>query len=615
MTAMSTISASALLLGAALPSVDARTIRTPKFPRAFQRVPVFDAAAPPRPSTVNCTWTIINQPLSHWDASSPKAIPQRVCIYDKYWGTAEQGGYKAKSAQTKGPVFFYTGNESPVDLYVNNTGIMWELGKVKHALLVFSEHRFFGESYPGDAVTECYGGIGPTQALKDHAVVIEHIRSTYGLSADHPVFAFGGSYGGMLTAWLKNVYPTSISGGLAASAPLTGFANFGEAEGTSRAGGFITRPWVDKYSDGKYCADNLRGLFVLGGLGLVTVPDIPLADLAEASYGFPSTYFTEPGEPWPAFPVSVICKSAFGTTQYFDFCDPATDSNCRFEEVKFTFKLAKGSNATVTVDWTNADAPYDISADLDAAGIPEMINALNNALQQLFSGDETHERATAKEVEEARGTPTYNYCPTAAPNCPQTDVYQAGVQCLYDAAQYAGGGAWEFCVENADTALVQYFTTGVGQDYTCPPASQFVSSILPRRWQEIVQKQLLMNFSNQDDLPGVATTGEWYSPWMQGYLNKALDKIPNIMWSNGRLDPWAGGGVYPGLNPYGYNRTEALANITASGSSQSLLIDYAGHHVDLFFTHPDQPKAYTEARSIETQFMDRVIQDAYNLQI
>lgn len=35
----------------------------------------------------------------------------------------------------------FKGNESPVDVYVNNTGLMWELGKKLGARLVFAEHR------------------------------------------------------------------------------------------------------------------------------------------------------------------------------------------------------------------------------------------------------------------------------------------------------------------------------------------------------------------------------------------------------------------------------------------------------------------------------------------
>ena len=41
-----------------------------------------------------------------------------------------------------GPIFFYTGNEANVELYVNATGLMWENAQQFGAALVFAEHRY-----------------------------------------------------------------------------------------------------------------------------------------------------------------------------------------------------------------------------------------------------------------------------------------------------------------------------------------------------------------------------------------------------------------------------------------------------------------------------------------
>ena len=48
---------------------------------------------------------------------------------------------------------FYCGNEANVELYVNATGLMWEHAEKAGAVLVFAEHRYYGETaiYPGPA--------------------------------------------------------------------------------------------------------------------------------------------------------------------------------------------------------------------------------------------------------------------------------------------------------------------------------------------------------------------------------------------------------------------------------------------------------------------------------
>ena len=46
------------------------------------------------------------------------------------------------------PVFWYVGNEADVELYVNHTGAMWENALEFSALLIFAEHRYYGQSKP-----------------------------------------------------------------------------------------------------------------------------------------------------------------------------------------------------------------------------------------------------------------------------------------------------------------------------------------------------------------------------------------------------------------------------------------------------------------------------------
>ena len=70
-----------------------------------------------QPGVPNCTMIWHEQIVDHFDFHQPTTgnltFKQRVFYYDRYW-------------KPGGPIFFYTGNEANVELYVNATGLMWE---------------------------------------------------------------------------------------------------------------------------------------------------------------------------------------------------------------------------------------------------------------------------------------------------------------------------------------------------------------------------------------------------------------------------------------------------------------------------------------------------------
>lgn len=112
--------------------------------------------------------------------------------------------------EESGPIIFYAGNEGDVWTFFDNAGFMTTtLAEEFGALVVFGEHRYFGESQPfGDASydRDNLEYLTVEQAMFDYVELIKMIKDTEGLQ-DRAVIVGGGSYGGMLAAWLRMKFP------------------------------------------------------------------------------------------------------------------------------------------------------------------------------------------------------------------------------------------------------------------------------------------------------------------------------------------------------------------------------------------------------------------------
>lgn len=155
------------------------------------------------------------------------------------------------------PILFYTGNEGDIELFAQNTGFMWETAPKLSALLVFAEHRYYGQSLPfGNQSFDSAAHLGyltSEQALADYAALLADLNPSDAESGRRPVIALGGSYGGMLAAWFRMKYPHAVNGAVAASAPIFQFTGLTPCSVFTR---IVTSVFATAYKP--QCSENVR---------------------------------------------------------------------------------------------------------------------------------------------------------------------------------------------------------------------------------------------------------------------------------------------------------------------------------------------------------------------
>ncbi|XP_022094625.1 dipeptidyl peptidase 2-like [Acanthaster planci] len=146
-----------------------------------------------------------------------QTFKQRYLVTEDYWA----GGSH--------PVFFYTGNEADITIFLKNTGFLFDIAPRFGALVIFAEHRYYGESLPfgnHSYTADNVGLLAIEQVLADYATLIQGVKKQ--LHADNaPVIAFGGSYGAMLSAYLRFKYPNVVRGAISSGGPIYSAAGIG----------------------------------------------------------------------------------------------------------------------------------------------------------------------------------------------------------------------------------------------------------------------------------------------------------------------------------------------------------------------------------------------------
>ncbi|PKA57039.1 putative serine protease EDA2 [Apostasia shenzhenica] len=466
----------------------------PKFPGRFAR-PTFRNN--PAASAIGAKYEIryFRQRLDHFSFAELPDFDQRYII-------GPSGGRWAPPS----PIFFYCGNEGNIEWFSDNTGFVWEIAPRFSALIIFAEHRYYGTSMPFGSKEKAYKDaeslsyLTTEQALADYATLLIDLKRNLSAS-DSPVVLFGGSYGGMLAAWMRLKYPHIAIGALASSAPILQFEDIVSPESfydivsrdfkreSSNCFDVIKKSWDviearGKHSDGlvslsrefKLCKDLNNTQELSDWL------DSAYSYLSMVDYPFASNFLM----PLPAYPIKEVCRKIDGFS--------------------------------------------------DAADI----------LDRIFAGASIY----------------YNYTGT--------------VECfdLEDDPHGMSGWDWQACTE-------MVMPTSRSKESMFPAYSFNYTGYAAQCFQSY----------------GVRPRPTWVTTEFGGHdIGTVLKKFgSNIIFSNGLLDPWSGGGV--------------LQNI--SHSIVALVTELGAHHIDLRASTEDDPKWLVEVREAEINLIKSWIDEYY----
>eukprot|EP00752_Nemacystus_decipiens_P003737 g3443.t1 len=538
-----------------------------------------------RPSTADCEERYFTQTLDHFRHTPAAAggdnegntFEQRYFVCSEYWGPASgendsnddgaeesRGGKGAPSARkagrggeraapgAPGPIFFYAGNEADVSLYVGATGLMWENAADFKALLVFAEHRFYGESLPFGAPDKRREFLSTSQALADYAVLITTLKQEYG-AATSPVIAFGGSYGGMLASWFRLKYPHIVHGAIAASAPVLALEGLRhptpDPEAFART---VTKAAGPAGGAAKSCADNVRHAF---------------AAVLSSSAPLPEDDRMVTGR------VGARLRGAGANAHGFVGDAARRLRVCPGQE-------PKGDGALEALAWW-ARAAFDYLA---MGNFPYATGYILN------SGDGGVELPP---------WPLRKACSYLG----DPSLQDAGDDVLLSAL--------------ADAIGVYYNATGDVECFSPAAGANNASSVDGDNWnwQACTEMSMPMSTDGINDMfwaadwdpvgqaaqcveqYGVSPREGWGAVEYGGY--DSWSQVTNVVFSNGRLDPWSEMGV--------------VDQDRAGAGVKVIMMDQAAHHLDLFFEHPLDPPDVLDARRVEMDLVESWVDQAYQL--
>ena len=590
------------------------------------------------------------QPLNHFSlprGDSP-SFRQRYCVSNEF--------VVDPSSAT---VFFYTGNESPLEEYINNTGLMWELAETFNAQIVFVEHRYEGMSLPSPDITNCMAYSSSIQAIADYANFIERkLFASDGkipFGKRRPVIAFGGSYGGMLSAWMRMKYPNIIAGSIAGSAPIWGFPlNFpnkiDSAWRVILSGLKRNYPPTDSENKENHCAENLLAAWSImkylgqqgsSGLDVLTTSfrmcspleekdvDVliewaqsPWFDLAEGSFPYPSSYIPfalthNDKAALPAWPLQAACWKQ---------SDLYSDLGIRLEgdlsEVKYD--LFVKDQHVLSIDWDKLDI---VTPSLDDSMLKDLSNLLTQVRDAVsiwysITQDLTcYDLVPAPNKDRKWTVPVDQITEERSLHRLGANLFVDGsIQSQRDAAEDCRTkmlyGSWPSLCCNEDMNLIITEARGLGRDFLWPPSH--------RRGTESYVDTVEENATDPfcDDPFGDygyphTPSDPWSTQYDVVYGGVNIGSHSNIIFSNGLLDPWSAAGVYKtDPTPSGRSRPSQHDSLEQGLYLQelndndlvALIMEYGGHHTDLMYSSDKDPPSIRMAREIEQKYISKWVE-------
>jgi pimeloyl-ACP methyl ester carboxylesterase len=577
-----------------------------------------------RMSIANMTCDFFEQPLNHFvpRGKSP-TYRQRYCIYSDY------------AIDANSPIFFYTGNESPLEQYINHTGLMWELAPTFQARVIFVEHRYEGKSIPFLS-SNCMSYASTIQALADYADILRLLNP--GNKA--AVIAFGGSYGGMLSGWFRLKYPHLVAGAIAASAPIGAFPQnaFTKIDWSARVVSNamdLPYPPTKPSEEPNHCNNNLlaawplvthlvecgHSSFLQAAFRLCERPTDASKllewaqtiwfDLAEGSFPYASSYIPfallHKKADLPAWPLQAAC---WNTSNLYQDWGVQIDGNV--SDVKYNITYGT-SGLVLQVDWDHVSVVSSfteehISADVIVGlltSVRDSVSIWYNVTKDVECYNVSQAAPNSKEITHKSNLrlSEADEQRLLAKGGPERDLDPAAQTCLKEIKTV---GSWEPLCCNDEINLIITEAAGIGNDFFWPPSHPRGT----KSYEDLVRNETAESCPDPDGVFGYSTEPyDLWSSWLDTFYGGVQMKgHSNIIFSNGLLDPWSAGGVYaPGMDPLDNPpyKGPMVQNIT--DSIIALLIEYGGHHTDLMYSDKDDPACVINARKIEKEHIAKWI--------